>query len=178
MCGEKWALSLLYRRSGGSPPRVRGEGFLEFGETVEERITPACAGRSCTGSRPRPRLRDHPRVCGEKDYVILCCTPELGSPPRVRGEVLQATAGSPCKRITPACAGRRRKAYHLTRFRGDHPRVCGEKSMSTPKKRRFSGSPPRVRGEAFRASECTITRRITPACAGRRNSQIAKSVLA
>ena len=106
-------------------------------------------------------------MCGEKRRRASLPRAVQGSPPRVRGEVLQATAGSPCKRITPACAGRRNHADWLRRTGWDHPRVCGEKAADTYALAGATGSPPRVRGEAsFNARSATAVG-ITPACAGR-----------
>ena len=49
----------------------------------------------------------------------------------------------------------------------DHPRICGEKIVVNEKVADRTGSPPRMRGKAYRAhlySECC---RITPAYAGK-----------
>ena len=167
VCGEKpirWTASAARR---GSPPRVRGEAVLEAGHVPGARITPACAGRrhslQCTPSA-RP---DHPRVCGEKQPAFPFCFHVLGSPPRVRGEVTTCDTANRTARITPACAGRSRKNASLHFQFWDHPRVCGEKFKVSVKKRSKSGSPPRVRGEALRTYHLFV-KRITPACAGRR----------
>ena len=90
--------------------------------------------------------------------------PALGSPPRVRGEVLSSFLDSFALGITPACAGRRRR-YPLCFARDeDHPRVCGEKKTLETNVVKGKGSPPRVRGEAFRiaysGSRCRITPRV------------------
>ena len=51
--------------------------------------------------------------------------------------------------ITPACAGKSEKKVPFLPPHQDHPRVCGEKLHSLPKKRRLLGSPPRMRGKGF-----------------------------
>ena len=49
--------------------------------------------------------------------------------------------------ITPACAGKSRPCVvHVCRTE-DHPRVCGEKALSTFSSLKNSGSPPHVRGK-------------------------------
>ena len=66
VCGEKMVSMIPHRRSRGSPPRVRGkeDGFAQLGNVGG--ITPAYAGkRRCPRFRPG-KIRDHPRVCGEK----------------------------------------------------------------------------------------------------------------
>ena len=66
VCGEKKIYNLPSWNLGGSPPRVRGEGLRITVQRRPTRITPACAGRSCTARGSGLRRPDHPRVCGEK----------------------------------------------------------------------------------------------------------------
>ena len=54
-----------------------------------------------------------------------------GSPPRVRGEAIDALLFGCGKGITPACAGRRLAQHRAGRIEKDHPRVCGEKNFRT-----------------------------------------------
>ena len=54
--------------------------------------------------------------------------------------------------------------------RWDHPRVCGEKSRCGTFALQIPGSPPRVRGKAFRDRQVNGFDGITPACAGKRLS--------
>ena len=111
---------------------------------------------------------DHPRVCGEKLYQVAIFTPYPGSPPRVRGKVLMLEAAQEPIGITPACAGKRACPSRTAPVCGDHPRVCGEKLSMEEEKLVREGSPPRVRGKAYRASTRGARGGITPACAGKR----------
>ena len=112
--------------------------------------------------------RDHPRVCGEKRRGFFAHSVVAGSPPRVRGKV-KSVIGSPFSSgITPACAGKSKTWGAFKRCCEDHPRVCGEKSLSARPWRLHGGSPPRVRGKVVGRSPQTPTTRITPACAGKR----------
>ena len=60
---------------------------LTFGRSApRSRITPAYAGKRRRKSELPETLQDHPRLCGEKFYLL---TPELvheGSPPPMRGK--------------------------------------------------------------------------------------------
>ena len=111
----------------GSPPQVRGkgDGFLVYASGTG--ITPAGAGKSgCTVPAAR-RGRDHPRRCGEKPSTPTRASPDLGSPPQVRGkgehhEILYRRPG-----ITPAGAGKRYSGRIFCILQADHPRRCGEK---------------------------------------------------
>ena len=85
---------------------------------------------------------------GEKFTTCTAMLTIRGSPPRARGEVRIPRRMAGPARITPACAGRSRRAL--------------------PGSHRRAGSPPRARGEAGRAAVGEQGRGITPACAGRR----------
>ena len=155
---------------------MRGEAKQTFDNTVERRITPACAGRSAPSSITATGLKDHPRVCGEKDERRPRTRQAVGSPPRVRGEVNTTMAFLLEFGITPACAGRSGLQRNKTVKSGDHPRVCGEKQSSNPDMYPAHGSPPRVRGEAVYPRSCSRTGRITPACAGRSRKRAARGL--
>ncbi len=127
-------------------------------ETVEirlfnienHRITPACAGnRTANGGKARGE-GDHPRVCGEQKKAIKTKKLPEGSPPRVRGTAKKSPPFLYDLRITPACAGNRNTRKFLWPRRWDHPRVCGEQLRSLPPYPYHSGSPPRVRGTAYK----------------------------
>ena len=148
VCGEKWCYQHRRGLFLGSPPRVRGEADRFRRSTSTKRITPACAGRSCTAISCGTKRGDHPRVCGEKERLRVDHLAGGGSPPRVRGEEKAISQMADKGRITPACAGRSSKAVWISPTARDHPRVCGEKAFCT----------------ALSHAE----RGITPACAGRR----------
>ena len=175
MCGEKKRLAACAQTAEGSPPRVRGKGWLLLTLTVRNGITPACAGKRLCYSLCLPPLWDHPRVCGEKFDNPKIVYSEKGSPPRVRGKVLvQCVLSSPLG-ITPACAGKRSVKDLDAGGLWDHPRVCGEKQNSFQLSHTILGSPPRVRGKEQCFSYTQLQAGITPACAGK--SQLAKASL-
>ena len=106
MCGENAVHGFLPCGASGSPPRVRGKPDIYSLRGVEQRITPACAGKTSAFVRMRACISDHPRVCGENvplsaGIVVLC-----GSPPRVRGKLATVSKTDLKGRITPACAGK------------------------------------------------------------------------
>ena len=69
-------------------------------------ITPAYAGKRTGLICKYPLVRDHPRLCGEKDRANKKMHVVQGSPPPMRGkEVIKATKNLPA-RITPAYAGK------------------------------------------------------------------------
>ena len=109
---------------------------------------------------------DHPRVCGEQPSNSSSMSSTRGSPPRVRGTVLEPRLRARKIRITPACAGNSFYCVSPHIHIGDHPRVCGEQVHRSASVTGFPGSPPRVRGTASSVSETASSGRITPACAG------------
>ena len=90
VCGEKSKAEPSCSSAQGSPPRVRGKVFEAAPNVIQERITPACAGKS-KGQLDFPiYFEDHPRVCGEKSGSLTVARAITGSPPRVRGKELFA----------------------------------------------------------------------------------------
>ena len=146
---------------------MRGKAEAELLQALRSGITPACAGKSVMRANIRNTSKDHPRVCGEK--LENKTIPELteGSPPRVRGKVIQTGADWVKCRITPACAGKRMKPICSASSPKDHPRVCGEKKTGGQAHSYGQGSPPRVRGKVILPVVNAVIIRITPACAGK-----------
>ena len=152
----------------GSPPRMRGKGLHHRADRGGSGITPAYAGkRHCTAALAS-LCWDHPRMCGEKQSILFWNVSVQGSPPHVRGKVIDDGRGLEEPGITPACAGKSRIRAGRGAAFGDHPRVCGEKESVNDGTAIRAGSPPHVRGKVpFRASPLQ-GRGITPACAGKR----------
>ena len=146
---------------------MRGKVVLLSAIRSSRRITPACAGKSRNDSRPHCSGRDHPRVCGEKLDDACKSLAFQGSPPRVRGKVLEEEQRHRRHGITPACAGKRCLPPLIIAIAWDHPRVCGEKFIRQVLQSFNPGSPPRVRGKVFHHHPGHRTVGITPACAGK-----------
>ena len=90
-------------------------------------ITPAYAGKSRSDRCRNRGTEDHPRLCGEKVLHILLRNRQSGSPPPMRGKVLNSEVSLRCYGITPAYAGKSFTWVPLPFFAEDHPRLCGEK---------------------------------------------------
>ena len=106
MCGEKFNLKEMSKTLLGSPPRMQGKDIFPDGLPCAVRITPACAGKSLWCAQGQAQERDHPRVCEEKNFLLLMTSRRSGSPPRVRGKGHVCHCSLVCCRITPACAGK------------------------------------------------------------------------
>ena len=150
---------------------MRGKVITPTIILVTTRITPACAGKRTFPLSAGCQSQDHPRVCGEKYSLRALHSFKKGSPPRVRGKEVLASAPWMLMRITPACAGKRAVKKEGCRAYWDHPRVCGEKFTGGLGQPAHAGSPPRVRGKVFDKSRHLSYLRITPACAGKRSKK-------
>ena len=109
-------------------------------------------------------------MCGEKCKRNRETGSRRGSPPHVRGKVIESICVCRHFGITPACAGKSEEATTNADAEGDHPRMCGEKLLQCTQESHHLGSPPHVRGKA---DGCPVSERlpgITPACAGKSES--------
>ena len=111
--------------------------------------------------------RDHPRGCGENSNQRLYSCILLGSPPRMRGKLAAQKRDRAHAGITPADAGKTLR-HIAPRYRvEDHPRGCGENSITFFLVGVLEGSPPRMRGKRLCSQTPTVGNRITPADAGK-----------
>ena len=88
---------------------MRGKALMEKRENLENRITPAYAGKSMENHINMNMTKDHPCVCGEKNVKIDIDGVVMGSPLRMRGKAHMGTPLMFRQRITPAYAGKRPK---------------------------------------------------------------------
>ena len=72
---------------------------------------------------------------------------DLGSPPPMRGKVVDHKDEVLAAGITPAYAGKSYIQQFPRKFFRDHPRLCGEKSCTSSRVRSGTGSPPPMRGK-------------------------------
>ena len=151
---------------------MRGKEKRIISFTFDLRITPAYAGKRPVVAAVLNRVRDHPRLCGEKFVKSFKHVRTPGSPPPMRGKARLATRKASPTGITPAYAGKSTHAGKLRESSKDHPRLCGEKNSSRPLERRHTGSPPPMRGKALVWYRQPSRRGITPAYAGKRRVKI------
>ena len=94
----------------------------------------------------------------------------------MRGKVCIPLWCSVTAGITPAYAGERDKPLVIVSTITDHPRVCGEKALSTFSSLKNSGSPPRMRGKVQNQEALSAGNGITPAYAGKRKSCVVQKI--
>ena len=105
--GEKYRFSRTSTCTKGSPPRGRGKVLVTRSFVSRTGITPAWAGKSLSRPPAGGRVRDHPRVGGEKCYDVIPRFGGVGSPPRGRGKGQSEALNRVQSGITPAWAGKR-----------------------------------------------------------------------
>ena len=125
-CGEHKFANGHWLRLLGSPPRVRGARTANAARTTASRITPARAGSTASAAHCWCRTQDHPRACGEHDWIIDRWNSLSGSPPRVRGARRLPRPRPRAVGITPARAGSTEGGADYDVDGTDHPRACGE----------------------------------------------------
>ena len=166
-CGENFCLQFVAFLPQGSPPQVRGKPLSRNCTRTAGGITPAGAGKTPHPIRSLRSLQDHPRRCGENPMRATAAANDAGSPPQVRGKLLNKRHCG-CKiRITPAGAGKTSQINRTVMLSWDHPRRCGENIVHVAHVHAGGGSPPQVRGKHKEAQNELFWTRITPAGAGK-----------
>ena len=168
MGGEKLLPSDTLFLELGSPPRGRGKEVKSLLHFNRVGITPALAGKRLTRPAMTGTPRDYPRVGGEKSLFSGISAASTGSPPHGRGKANWHCVRRPALRITPAHAGKRTRSWRAYGCPWDHPRVGGEKFVSTYPLKNIQGSPPHGRGKDGESTGIGGADGITPAQAGKR----------
>ena len=130
VCGEHPYTSRYNQAYSGSSPRMRGTQTMADQPQATPGIIPAYAGNTCLWQQRTRVLRDHPRVCGEHPTCLSKSSNVLGSSPRMRGTPQQIQHGVRGLGIIPAYAGNTRTHCSQPKEVRDHPRVCGEHTLS------------------------------------------------
>ena len=113
LCGEKGRRSRGRTVDVGSPPPMRGKAQRPYKPHRACGITPAYAGKSLQSETGFQIRQDHPRLCGEKLTHAALPLNRLGSPPPMRGKVIDTKRKMWCIRITPAYAGKSQRRNYM-----------------------------------------------------------------
>ena len=96
---------------------MRGKDLHFCSCCADLRITPAYAGKSIEEEWVIDNIKDHPRLCGEKNADSTSVVMVRGSPPPMRGKVNGIGIRAQCAGITPAYAGK--SLQNVGTFGGD-----------------------------------------------------------
>ena len=106
-CGDKTTLTKQILFTGGSSPRVWGQGREDVKDCSYCGIIPTRVGtrlKMCVGAR---LTRDHPHACGDKCRTLCCLTIKV--------------------RIIPTRVGTSTYPFCYLKVHKDHPHACGDK---------------------------------------------------
>ena len=131
VCGEHIKVAWMNPQIAGSSPRMRGTHNNDTVAIYPGGIIPAYAGNTFRPIRKRFRTRDHPRVCGEHHASNPTLISLRGSSPRMRGTLDDDLRGHDHPGIIPAYAGNTLHVHDGKPSHWDHPRVCGEHTLSS-----------------------------------------------
>ena len=167
VCGADLKMHRPEAAVWGSSPRVRSGRSRVRRSRVRARIISACAERTNTGKAPKPRDRDHLRVCGADCGCDRGAAALLGSSPRVRSGLAHLHQVAKVAGIISACA-ERTDAVRVEPVRdGDYLRVCGADELARRAQRVPGGLSPRVRSGPPEKPRHRRNRGIISACAER-----------
>ena len=108
----------------------------------------------------------HPRMRGERDYTARPEEVRHGSSPHARGTQVVAAPDFRDRRFIPACAGNALLTPMYCAVAPVHPRIRGERSITSMAKAKSCGSSPHTRGTPGRRVRSDGPQRFIPAYAG------------
>ena len=150
----------------GSSPHTRGTPHPDAKCRPPLRFIPAYAGNATTRlpvSRPRSV---HPRIRGERQFVMTPVSTSIGSSPHTRGTLSSSRQSSHHCRFIPAYAGNARRTPSLRRRATVHPRIRGERGNRARSLCSDCGSSPHTRGTRGQPLRGQEAGRFIPAYAG------------
>ena len=172
-CGEHPGDVLDASRGMGSSPRLRGTPTALSLAPCRGGIIPALAGNTRMSATVVTSSWDHPRACGEHPATGATRSMARGSSPRLRGTPEKRIRDRQTHGIIPALAGNTPRSVRRTRWRGDHPRACGEHCQPALFCTLWRGSSPRLQGTRVVERLHELAHGIIPALAG--NTTVAAS---
>ncbi len=154
-------------------PRAYGEECLSEHAIQLPHGSPPCI----RGRVPRRVIRFishavHPRAYGEEVIQCGALAAECGSPPCIRGRVRNSQKRLCETRFTPVHTGKRLICVAPPPVFPVHPRAYGEEESQDPTKSPTRGSPPCIRGRAYRSDRGECNLRFTPVHTGKRFAHI------
>ena len=177
VCGEHGRIRSPIRMSAGSSPRMRGTHLTNPDLTPNRGIIPAYAGNTTARLQNIEILGDHPRVCGEHARRAFASLSGMGSSPRMRGTHYRSIAVRAPIGIIPAYAGNTVLDWESQDNPRDHPRVCGEHTLSGIAERTGLGSSPRMRGTLAVCNDSSAANRDHPRVCGEHMRKINDNVI-
>ena len=145
--GENIAAAPCCGTTPGSSPLTRGKHGAEPGESLDQGLIPARAGKTDEEPRRGGAQRAHPRSRGENVPVWFRAVSGRGSSPLARGKLASCSFVSTRPRLIPAHAGKTSGSNGRCAPPRAHPRSRGENSGRGVWLLLITGSSPLTRGK-------------------------------
>ena len=164
--GERDAAAVAHQIEGGSSPHTRGTRIGYASQILNRRFIPAYAGNAADKDEVKALQTVHPRIRGERQKAIVNrhsghgSSPHTRGTPKGRGSIRQRT------RFIPAYAGNALTGPWSRSCLPVHPRIRGERALTSFSWALMPGSSPHTRGTHDRQREGSDQRRFIPAYAG------------
>ena len=152
--------------SSGSSPHTRGTHYARAARMGLQRFIPAYAGNAAGLLALRRRLPVHPRIRGERRFIVQRVIFQSGSSPHTRGTHIVNIENDGKRRFIPAYAGNAPPIAKRSRSGSVHPRIRGERHTASDGLKTRTGSSPHTRGTLRQAVDSPRGRRFIPAYAG------------
>ena len=166
MRGERSLAATMPAPIFGSSPHARGTLFHHRTQCRQPRFIPACAGNAAIRPLVPTTPPVHPRMRGERVSPYTRPAIFTGSSPHARGTHATSAYARVWVRFIPACAGNASLQKCLICSNAVHPRMRGERSISSYLTIDKYGSSPHARGTRKPSSHFHGNSRFIPACAG------------
>ena len=147
--GENIAAAPCCGTTPGSSPLTRGKHGAEPGESLDQGLIPARAGKTDEEPRRGGAQRAHPRSRGENVPVWFRAVSGRGSSPLARGKLASCSFVSTRPRLIPAHAGKTVDEVFGSFSSRAHPRSRGENLRAGQVPESESGSSPLTRGKQW-----------------------------
>mgnify|MGYP001686122883 CR=1 FL=1 len=125
-CGENVSIAQRVGMCAGSSPLMRGKLGKSTPRDPISGLIPAHAGKTCGAAAHGPRVKAHPRSCGENPCIRRHPRSALGSSPLMRGKRIRVSPFRFGRRLIPAHAGKTGARVWGSPRQRAHPRSCGE----------------------------------------------------
>ena len=167
VCGENYFSDYRGHTQLGTSPRMRGKPEHQQMCWDIHRNIPAYAGKTVLYVELFQKCLEHPRVCGENNFIRRNEIPQTGTSPRMRGKRKAYNCWSVYMGNIPAYAGKTRCRWYDAKRSGEHPRVCGENELFSSLFPINLGTSPRMRGKRVLDSDPGTGYGNIPAYAGK-----------
>ena len=150
-----------------TPPRAWGRHPKATEESLDDRNTPTCVGKTSRKRKPVTRLRKHPHVRGEDITKMRPSWQTWETPPRAWGRLVRNPCCEALDRNTPTCVGKTTEKRCGPTGCGKHPHVRGEDPIGTATHQPPVETPPRAWGRRRHWQGMLQRGRNTPTCVGK-----------